>query len=58
LASQESGVAVAAVFTSIAPVTTVIFAAVILRESIGLRQGIGIALAGAATLAIAAGGVV
>jgi uncharacterized membrane protein len=36
----------------------VIFAAVILRERIGLRQGIGIALAGAATLAIAAGGVV
>jgi drug/metabolite transporter (DMT)-like permease len=58
LASQESGVAVAAVFTSIAPVTTVLFAAVILRERIGLRQGIGIALAGAATLAIAAGGVV
>jgi drug/metabolite transporter (DMT)-like permease len=58
LASQESGVAVAAVFTSIAPVTTVLFAAVILRERIGLRQGIGILLAGAATLAIAAGGVV
>jgi len=58
LSSQESGVAVAAVFTSIAPVTTVIFAAVILRERIGLRQGVGILLAGIATLAIAAGGVI
>ena len=58
LSSQESGVAVAAVFTSIAPVTTVLFAAVILRERIGLLQGVGILLAGAATLAIAAGGVI
>lgn len=57
LSSQQSGVAVAAVFTSIAPVTTVIFAAVILRERIGLKQGVGILLAGVATLAIAAGGV-
>ena len=39
-------------------VTTVLFAAVILRERIGLLQGVGILLAGAATLAIAAGGVI
>ena len=48
--------AVAAVFTSIAPVTTVLFAAVILRERIGRRQALGIGLAALATVAIALGG--
>ena len=56
LSAHESGVAVAAVFTSIAPVTTVLFAALILRERIGTRQAMGIALAAAATVAIALGG--
>jgi drug/metabolite transporter (DMT)-like permease len=56
LSAQESGVAVAAVFTSIAPVTTVLFAALILRERIGRRQAVGIGLAGVATVAIALGG--
>lgn len=55
--SAESGVAVAAVFTSIAPITTVIFAALILGERVSARQGFGIALAGVATVAIALGGV-
>ena len=57
LSSAESGVAVAAVFTSIAPITTVIFAALLLGERVGARQGLGIALAGVATIAIALGGV-
>jgi drug/metabolite transporter (DMT)-like permease len=57
LSSGESGVAVAAVFTSIAPITTVIFAAFLLGERVSARQGLGIALAGVATLAIALGGV-
>ena len=57
LSAQQSGVAVAAVFTSIAPVTTVLFAALILRESINRRQAIGIALAAVATIAIALGGI-
>ena len=57
LSSAESGVAVAAVFTSIAPITTVIFAALLLGERVGARQGLGIALAGVATVAIALGGV-
>jgi len=57
LSSGESGVAVAAVFTSIAPITTVIFAAILLGERVGVRQGLGIALAGVATVAIALGGV-
>jgi drug/metabolite transporter (DMT)-like permease len=57
LSSAESGVAVAAVFTSIAPITTVIFAAFLLGERVSARQGLGIALAGVATLAIALGGV-
>jgi drug/metabolite transporter (DMT)-like permease len=57
LSSGESGVAVAAVFTSIAPITTVIFAALLLGERVTQRQGIGILLAGVATLAIALGGV-
>jgi len=57
LSSGESGVAVAAVFTSIAPITTVIFAAILLGERVGARQGLGIALAGVATVAIALGGV-
>lgn len=57
LSSGESGVAVAAVFTSIAPITTVIFAALLLGERVGRRQGAGIALAGVATVAIALGGV-
>lgn len=57
LSSGESGVAVAAVFTSIAPITTVIFAAVLLGERVSARQGLGIALAGVATVAIALGGV-
>jgi drug/metabolite transporter (DMT)-like permease len=57
LSSAESGVAVAAVFTSIAPITTVIFAAILLGERVSARQGLGIALAGVATLAIALGGV-
>jgi drug/metabolite transporter (DMT)-like permease len=56
LSAHESGVAVAAVFTSVAPVTTVLFAALILRERIGGRQAIGIALAAVATVAIALGG--
>jgi drug/metabolite transporter (DMT)-like permease len=58
LAAGVAGVGVAAVYTSIAPVTTVLFAAVILGERVGRRQGIGVALAGAATVAIAVGGVV
>ncbi len=57
LSAQASGVAVAAVFTSIAPITTVLFAALILRERIGARQGVGILLAVVATVAIALGGV-
>jgi len=57
LSSGVSGVAVAAVFTSIAPITTVIFAAILLGERVGARQGLGIALAGVATVAIALGGV-
>jgi len=57
LSSGESGVAVAAVFTSIAPITTVIFAAILLGERVGARQGLGITLAGVATVAIALGGV-
>ena len=57
LSSTASGVAVAAVFTSIAPITTVIFAAFLLGERVSARQGLGIALAGVATLAIALGGV-
>ncbi|NBW31903.1 MAG: DMT family transporter [bacterium] len=57
LSSGESGVAVAAVFTSIAPITTVIFAALLLGERVAARQGLGIALAGVATVAIALGGV-
>jgi drug/metabolite transporter (DMT)-like permease len=55
LASGESGVAVAAVFTSVAPITTVIFAALLLGERVNIRQGLGIALAGVATFAIALG---
>jgi len=55
LASGESGVAVAAVFTSVAPITTVIFAALLLGERVNIRQGLGIALAGGATIAIALG---
>ena len=55
LASGESGVAVAAVFTSVAPITTVIFAALLLGERVNIRQGLGIALAGVATIAIALG---
>ena len=58
LSANESGVAVAAVFTSIAPVTTVLFAALVLGERVGPRQALGIALAAAATVAIALGGVV
>lgn len=57
LSSQESGVAVAAVFTSIAPVTTVLFAAVLLGERVRPAQGIGIALAAIATISIALGGI-
>ena len=57
LSSGESGVAVAAVFTSVAPITTVIFAALLLGERVNIRQGLGIALAGVATIAIALGGV-
>lgn len=57
LSANESGVAVAAVFTSIAPITTVIFAALLLGERVNARQGAGIALAGLATVAIALGGV-
>ena len=57
LSSAESGVAVAAVFTSIAPITTVIFAALLLGERVSARQGLGIALAAVATIAIALGGV-
>ncbi len=57
LSAGESGVAVAAVFTSIAPITTVIFAALLLGERVTARQGVGIALAGVATIAIALGGV-
>lgn len=57
LSKGESGVAVAAVFTSIAPITTVIFAALLLGERVTARQALGIALAGGATLAIALGGV-
>jgi len=53
LSKEESGVAVAAVFTSIAPITTVIFAALLLGERVTARQGLGIALAGVATAAIA-----
>jgi drug/metabolite transporter (DMT)-like permease len=55
LSSGESGVAVAAVFTSVAPITTVIFAALLLGERVNIRQGLGIALAGVATIAIALG---
>jgi len=55
LSKEESGVAVAAVFTSIAPITTVIFAALLLGERVSARQGLGIALAGVATIAIALG---
>ena len=57
LASQESGVAVAAVFTSVAPVTTVVFAAALLKERVRPIQAIGIALAAIGTVAIALGGV-
>jgi drug/metabolite transporter (DMT)-like permease len=57
LSKEESGVAVAAVFTSVAPITTVIFAALLLGERVNVRQGLGIALAGVATAAIALGGV-
>ena len=57
LSKEESGVAVAAVFTSIAPVTTVIYAALLLGERVSARQALGIALAGGATFAIALGGV-
>jgi drug/metabolite transporter (DMT)-like permease len=55
LSKEESGVAVAAVFTSIAPITTVIFAALLLGERVTARQGLGIGLAGVATIAIALG---
>jgi drug/metabolite transporter (DMT)-like permease len=55
LSKEESGVAVAAVFTSIAPITTVIFAALLLGERVTARQGLGIALAGVASAAIALG---
>jgi drug/metabolite transporter (DMT)-like permease len=55
LSKGESGVAVAAVFTSIAPITTVIFAALLLGERVTARQGLGIGLAGVATAAIALG---
>jgi drug/metabolite transporter (DMT)-like permease len=55
LSKEESGVAVAAVFTSVAPITTVIFAALLLGERVNVRQGLGIALAGVATAAIALG---
>ncbi len=57
LAAGLSGVAVAAVFTSIAPITTVIFAALLLGERVARRQAFGIALAAVATVAIAVGGV-
>jgi drug/metabolite transporter (DMT)-like permease len=46
---------VAAVLTSVAPITTVIFAALLLGERVNIRQGLGIALAGVATIAIALG---
>ena len=57
LSSQASGVAVAAVFTSVAPVTTVLFAALLLKERVRPLQAVGIALAAIGTVAIALGGV-
>jgi len=55
LAVQSGALAVAAVLSSLYPVTTVILATVVLRERITRSHAVGIALAAVAIAAIAAG---
>ena len=55
LAVQSGALAVAAVLSSLYPVTTVILAAVVLRERVTRMHAVGIALAVAAIVCIAAG---
>ena len=55
LAVQAGSLAIAAVLSSLYPVTTVLLAAVVLRERVTLTHAMGIALAIAAIMCIAAG---
>jgi drug/metabolite transporter (DMT)-like permease len=55
LAVQSGALAIAAVLSSLYPVTTVILATVVLRERITRSHAIGIVLAAVAVAAIAAG---
>jgi drug/metabolite transporter (DMT)-like permease len=55
LAVQTGALAVAAVLSSLYPVTTVILATVVLRERVTRSHAVGIALAAAAVGCIAAG---
>jgi drug/metabolite transporter (DMT)-like permease len=55
VAAQASGLALAAVLGSLYPVSTVILAAVILRERIGRVQAVGIAMAALAAVLIVGG---
>ena len=55
LAAQSGLLTVAAVLSSLYPATTVLLAAVLLREQIGRVQGVGLALAGLAVALVAAG---
>jgi drug/metabolite transporter (DMT)-like permease len=58
LAVQSGALAVAAVLSSLYPVTTVILATVVLRERVTRSHAVGIALAAVAIAAIAAGSAV
>ncbi len=55
LASQTGLLTVAAVLSSLYPATTVLLAAVLLRERMGRTQGLGLLLAGCAVGLVAAG---
>ena len=54
-ASQAGELAVAAILSSLYPVTTIVLAAIVLRERIAGRHALGIATAGVAIACIAAG---